>query len=191
MNVFKDFNFKELETDEIISFIEKKHHGYVLGMLDLLKDSCEKANEIDIKLAPELKEICILLKQFSLKVLVHIQNKEENLFPYVRKLLDVKRSEKHIKFINVNLMESTLKMLVADHNELRQLWAELKLKANNFILFRGASPITSLFYAELNDFEKEHTMHMDLEDFVLFPKFSLLEKEINKITDLAIKFNLE
>lgn len=145
MDVFKDFNFNELETDEIISFIEKKHHGYVLGMLDLLQDSCEKSNEIDIILAPELKEICVLLNQFSIKVLVHIQNKEENLFPYVRKLLDVKRAEKHIKFINVNLMESTLKMLVADHNELRQLWTELKLKANNFILFGGASPITSLF----------------------------------------------
>jgi regulator of cell morphogenesis and NO signaling len=187
MSEFRNIDFNALEADEIIDFIEKKHHGYVMGMLELLQESCGKAKDVDNKIAPQLVLVCQLLHDFSLKVLKHIQNEEEILFPYIKKLLQIKRASKNMKFLNVNLSETTLKLFSDEHDELMTFWEEIKVQTNNFETFENASPITSLFFAELKDFEKDLIHHFELEDKVLFPKLCKLEKEINHITDIAFK----
>jgi regulator of cell morphogenesis and NO signaling len=184
---FRNFNFNELEADEITGFIIKKHHVYVTGMLELLHESCEKAREIDAHIAPQLAPVCQLLKSFSEKVLQHIQNEEEILFPYIQKLLELKRSKQQIKFLNINLSETTLRMFNNEHAEILCSWDDIKRVTDNFIPFKGASPITSLFFAELLDFEMDLQKHFDLEEKVLFPKLKELELEINQITNVALR----
>jgi regulator of cell morphogenesis and NO signaling len=186
MPAFRNFNFNELEADEIIGFIVNRHHGYVVRMLDLLKESCEKARIADVDIAPQLAPICSLINAFSEKVLLHIEHEEEILFPYIKKLLQIKRSESYIKFLNINLSETTLRHFTEEHNDLMAFWHQIKQKTNGFKPFEGASPITSLFFAELIDFEVDLSNHFYLEDKVLFPKLSELEKQVNEITELAI-----
>lgn len=186
MPAFRNFNFNELEADEIIGFIVNRHHGYVVRMLDLLKESCEKARIADVEIAPQLAPICSLINAFSEKVLSHIEHEEEILFPYIKKLLQIKRSKYHIKFLNINLSETTLRHFTEEHNDLMAFWHQIKQKTNDFKPFEGASPITSLFFAELLDFEGDLSSHFYLEDKVLFPKLSELEKHVNEITEMAI-----
>lgn len=187
MPAFRNINFNQLEADEIIGFIVKKHHGYEVRMLELLNESCEKAVKADSHISPELFLVSDLLAKFSEKALLHIRNEEEILFPYIKKLLEIKRAELQLKFLNINLSKSTLKLLSREHAELLKFWNEIKMKTNGFEPFKGASPITKLFFAELLDFESDLINHFYLEDKILFPKLSALEKNVNELTEIAIR----
>jgi regulator of cell morphogenesis and NO signaling len=190
MDHFEHINFNAIREADLLDFIEGRHHAFSKAMLNLMIRNFKSAYVSNPDIAAEIRDLISLLEQIDLKISRLISQEEESLFPFIRKLLDIKVQPNPIRFLNVKLLESSIRGIKEEHSHVEALMHSLKGLTKNFKAPLIADELLKLCFVELKEFIEECTNNLNREKDSLFPKLLALELEVLELSSMAIVGNV-
>jgi regulator of cell morphogenesis and NO signaling len=184
-NNFDHINFASISESDLLDFIESWHLDFSKSMLKLLLRNFSSAALKSKEHSVFIHEILSLLEQINNKITQLIHQLEESLFPFIRKLLEVKEQAIPVRFLNVKLLESSISRIKEEHTHIEGLLHSLKLLSHNFHSPSNSDELLRLSFTELKLFNEHCIRNLKREKDVLFPKMLQLESEVLKISSIA------
>jgi regulator of cell morphogenesis and NO signaling len=186
MSNFEHINFASIGEADLLDFIESRHHAFSKSMLRLMIKNFRSALKTNEHSTVQIKDIISLLEQIEVKVSRLISQEEESLFPFIRKLIEVKDQSEPIRFLNVKLLESSFRRIQEEHTHVSALLHSLKRLSRNYHPHSAANELLKLCFAELKEFELNCSKNLMREKDILFPKMLQLESEVMQLSSTAL-----
>ncbi len=190
MDHFEHINFNAIREADLLDFIEGRHHAFSKAMLNFMIRNFKSAYVSNPDIASEIRDLISLLEQIDLKISRIISQEAESLFPFIRKLLDVKVQPNPIRFLNVKLLESSIRSIKEEHSHVEALMHSLKGLTKNFKAPSISDELLKLCFVELKEFIEECTNNLNREKDSLFPKLLELELEVLELSSMAMIGNV-
>ncbi len=167
-------NFNTMELDELADYIVHKHHTYVKEMMPMIQFHVRKVAIKHGESHPEALRIFENFERVVTDLEMHMMKEENILFPYIKKLVEVK----NIGFASNTIHEfvkNPINVMLDEHDQVNLLLVEIRKLSNEFTPPADACTTFKLSYAELKEFEEDLHKHIHLENNLLFPKALQLE----------------
>jgi regulator of cell morphogenesis and NO signaling len=175
----KDPTLEELYLNPIellVAYLKKKHYFFVrqeLPFLSNLISGIQPEKEF-VGLLADLK---IMFPLFVQDFIHHIHEEESRLFNRIELLQDIEDGHFRIEDA-LTILEKSPIHLLADQHEIHDDEMEgIRRLTKDYFLEENAPLTMKVLYHELQNFEKELSIHAKIEDELLFPKAVELEKE--------------
>jgi regulator of cell morphogenesis and NO signaling len=175
----KDPSLEDLYLNPIellVAYLKKKHYYFVRQELPFLSNIIS-----GIKLEPGYEQLMcdlrIMFPMFVEDFIHHIHEEESRLFKRIELLQDIEDGE-FSTIDALTILEKNPVDHLADQHEIHddEMQGIRKLTKNYFL--EDHAPLSmKVLYHELQNFEKELSIHAKIEDELLFPKAVELEKE--------------
>lgn len=185
-NNFDHINFAAVSESDLLDFIESWHHDFSKSMLKLMLRNFGSAALKSKDHSVMIRDILSLLEQIDVKITRLIHQEEESLFPFIRKLIEVKDHSIPIRFLNVKLLESSICKIIEEHTHIEALLHSLELLSHNFHTPDTSNELLKLSFSELKEFSEQYSRNLAREKEVLFPKLLQLESEVMTLSSIAI-----
>lgn len=175
----KDPSLEDLYLNPIellVAYLKKKHYYFVRQELPFLSNliSGIPGQQGYEALMADLK---IMFPLFVEDFIHHIHEEESRLFKRIELLQDIEQGEFRVQDALVILEKDPVQRL-ADHHEIHDDEIEgIRLLTKDYFLENDAPLPMKVLYHELQNFERELSIHAKIEDELLFPKAVELEKE--------------
>lgn len=171
-------NFLNFELENLIYYILTNHHEYVYQNMPTLLSLGEKVSTVHSSTHQELKRIYQLMQEANNELILHQQKEEKVLFPTLLKLQNLKSHRLNKDKFLFDTLRTPLNIMEMEHESLGEIIHEIKHLSNNYEAPKDACNSYKLLYNRLEEFENNMTIHMHLENNILFPKSLELEKSL-------------
>jgi regulator of cell morphogenesis and NO signaling len=175
-------NFSEMRIDKLVDYLSNTHDVSVKSAISRFNIYLKTIAKVDSTLHPEVKKISLLIHELTELTEQHLSMEEHLLFPYASTLF--KTNGMRVSS-DLHLTESPLKRIKTEHSRMTSILEEIRAASNNYFPAVNSSPALKLCYAQLFDFEQDIHRHIFLEEKILFPKLTEMERRNSqtKITD--------
>lgn len=185
MSSFKHIRFQHIKESDLLDFFESKHNAHAKSMLDLIQKNIKSALKSNPLYESDIQDIICLLEQLDQQISKLMKLQEENLYPFVRKLIEVSEHEEPIKFLNTGLMQSSINSIRAEHTHIVALLHSIEKISNHYTPPEHSNELLRLCYSELKEFESVIKLKLLSEDSFLFPRIIDLESRVLEISSTA------
>lgn len=168
------------EPDFLIDYIINNHHSYVVKTLPVIYAHSQKVAGAHGENHPEVIKIAEYFSIVKDELEVHLMKEEKMLFPYIKKLAEIKKKNLDVQFPPFGSVKNPIKVMEAEHEKAGNLMAEINTISNRFNPPEDACTTYKVLYQELKEFEDDLHVHIHLENNILHPKAIELEKVLNK-----------
>jgi len=175
MQSYNQINFNDIAPDELINYIVNKHHGFTKNMLKLTLQHSKTLSQQGEQEAAHIFKVLDLLNTSVLKL---FKDEEEVLYPYVKKLLEWKRTGNSAMVPLINIIGNPINSFIEVHEYLMQLLNEIRVISNNYTVLAKNRNQLKLLHAELFELEQDLQKQIYLENNVLFTKLIELQQEM-------------
>lgn len=175
----KDPTLEDLYLNPIellVAYLKKKHYFFVRQELPFLSNliSGIKADTGYEQLMADLR---IMFPLFVEDFIHHIHEEESRLFKRIELLQDIEEGEFSIQDALTILEKDPVHHLANQHEIHDDEMEGIRKLTRDYFLAEDAPLTMKVLYHELQNFEKELSIHAKIEDELLFPKAVELEKE--------------
>ncbi len=153
---------------EIVGYLKKTHKyytGYVLPKLDLLLGQLIKSSS---SISKDLQMVDVFYKKYKKELILHINDEEERVFPYVIQL-----AEEHRKQAGY-----TIRLFEKEHTNVDEKLNDLKNLIIKYVTPDYDENICNEFLITLYRFEKDIKDHARIEDKIMLPITLEIEKKL-------------
>ena len=171
-------NYRSWPLDLLVDYIEKKHHRYVEESIPVIKQFLQKICDEHGTKHPELLEINALFSGSSDDLTTHMKKEELILFPFIRKLENLKKDGLTPQTPQFKTVQNPVDMMMDDHSTEGERFRKINELSNGYAPPADACNTYVVTYSMLKKFEADLHLHIHLENNILFPKAIELEKEI-------------
>jgi regulator of cell morphogenesis and NO signaling len=185
INSFHDHQYFPLDqltsfpTTLILEYIRKSHAYYlnfkVPQIEHMINTLCHEA------ISEQKKQMRLIEKfftEYKAELIDHIQEEENEVYPYVLKI-DQAFRERHIVPEIVKLVrENSISRYAEKHNNVEDKLFDLKNLLIKYLPPVGNYVLSNTLLTELFRLESDLNDHARIEDKVLFPKIQLIESKI-------------
>lgn len=169
-------NYNEWSLDFLVDFIINTHHKYVKSSLPLLMEYTAKVAKVHGKEHLEVVTIYDLFKEASEELNSHMMKEETILFPYIKQLVDEKKSVN--EGCSFGTVKNPIRMMEHEHDVVGNIFKTIRELSNDYTPPEDACTTYKLSYKKLEEFENDLHQHIHLENNILFPKSIKLESEL-------------
>lgn len=173
-----DYNTWQLT--KLANHIENTHHRFTEAKITELKPLLEKLVEKHSSTNPELIELQKIFNISAGDMASHMKKEELVLFPFIRKMVETKKSHAQITVPHFGTVENPVNMMLHEHDEQSKLLQKIKELTDNYTLTEDASDNFKTAYKSLKALDLDMHKHIHLENNILFPKAVALEKTLDK-----------
>lgn len=173
-NASIDYNSWPL--DLLADYIEKKHHRYVELKLPEMIPYLDKITMVHGGRHPELAEINTLFKESAAELSAHMKKEELILFPYIRKMVEAKRTSSTIH-ASFGTVQNPIRMMMHEHDTEGERFRKIEALSNNYTPPEDACNTYRVTYSLLKEFQDDLHLHIHLENNILFPKSIEMEEQ--------------
>ncbi|MDN3205861.1 hemerythrin domain-containing protein [Algoriphagus sediminis] len=160
----------------LVAYLKQKHYYFVRQELPFLSNLIEGIKP-EGKYAPLMADLRIMFPMFVEDFIHHIHEEESRLFKRIEMLQDIENQLYSLSDA-LTILEKDPIISLADQHEIHDDEMEgIRKLTSDYELSEGAPLTMKVLYHELQKFEKELTIHAQIEDDLLFPKAVQLEKE--------------
>lgn len=163
------------ELDFLIDYIIHTHHSYVLESLDLIDEYATKVVKVHGTGHPAVIEIARLFKQVAMDLSSHMRKEEMILFPYIKKLVAVKKQQTALEESHVGSVFNPIQIMQEEHEVVGNVLKQIRVLSESYAPPSWACNTFKALYAKLDEFEQDLHLHIHLENNILFPKAIALE----------------
>lgn len=174
-----DFNFQELELDQLIDTIVNVHHSYVRVTIPALRAYLEKLCRVHGDRHPELFGINELFIAGSAALLSHMEKEEQVLFPYIKAMVESKTKGFPLSKPHFGDIENPIQVMEQEHEDEGERFHQIAELTNQYECPPDGCQTYKVAYAMLQEFEEDLHKHIHLENNILFPAARELYKEIS------------
>ena len=176
--------YDDWNLDFLVDYIVNTHHTFVHKRLPDLKFYAQKVTRKHGHEHQELESIYKLVLKVDEELLAHLDKEENGLFIYIKEMVQASKNT-DIKLDSLKATISNPMNVLVDsqekiHDQISEYFEEIKKLSSNYTLPADACGSYNLFYRLLKEFEDDLTLHVHLENNILFPKALLLEEELKK-----------
>ncbi|WP_028889437.1 iron-sulfur cluster repair di-iron protein [Tenacibaculum ovolyticum] len=175
-DVIEDYN--KWELDFLMIYIENVHHTYVKESLPLISEYANKVAKVHGNHYTEVVKVNELFHTVANELISHMQKEEQILFPFIKKLVDAKKTEKKNVIAPFGTVKNPIQMMEHEHENAGDLFKNIAELTNNYTPPKEACNTFKALYAKLDEFEKDLHQHIHLENNILHPKAIALEKKL-------------
>ena len=173
----------DMSVDRLIDFINGQHHSNEAEVLDFIDESIKKliihpnCNEALVSTLQKMDEQFSDLKD---KLTKHCEKEDKILFPYMRKLYELRRDKVFTNTSpNNSFVKKPIQLLEAEHVQASSVLSEIKNITQNFSIPANAAKEYQKLMEHLKEFEMEFHVHLHIENNILFPKVIALEEQLS------------
>ncbi len=161
--------------DELTDYIVERHHNYVREMITLLLVHTKRVAERHGGDNPDLVKIAGLWEMVAQKMTLYMFREERDLFPYIKQLVQAKRTHEHRLFPSYPFVFDLIHIMENAHEAVGGLMRQIKNLSNDYTSPPGACIAHRLCFHELKEFEEDFQSHVHLKNHLLFPGAKALE----------------
>ena len=119
---------------------------------------------------------------FKDKLTKHCEKEDKILFPYMRKLCELRRDKIFTNTSQKNsFVKKPIQLLEAEHVQASSVLKEIKEITQNFSSQANAPKEYQKLMEHLKEFEVEFHVHLHIENNILFPKVIALEEQFSNL----------
>jgi len=160
----------------LVAYLKKKHYYFVRQELPFLSNLISGILP-EKEFAPLMADLRIMFPLFVEDFIHHIHEEESRLFKRIELLQDIEDGHFHVHDA-LTILEKDPVHILADQHEIHDDEMEGIRKLTLDYFLEESAPLTmKVLYHELQNFERELSIHAKIEDELLFPKAVQLEKE--------------
>lgn len=171
-------DFNSWPIDLLADYIEKNHHRYVEETTKSLKHFLDKLCKVHGSRHPELFEINQEFNTSAGEMAAHMKKEELILFPFIRKMVVAQNSDEALPKPGFGTVENPIEMMKHEHSAEGDRFEKIAQLSNHYTTPDDGCTTYRVAFALLKEFEQDLHMHIHLENNILFPKASAMEKEI-------------
>ena len=172
----------------LVEYLKKKHYFFLRQELPFLSNMVSGISSDKIHEAL-LADMRLMFPLFVDDFIHHIHEEENTLFGRISLLQQIERGEYNLVDALILLDSSPISALAEEHEVHDDEMQGIRKLTNNYNLSPSAPVALRVLYHELQNFEKELTIHATIENDLLFPKAMELEKEVKRTLIKKIKWN--
>lgn len=175
-DVGKGADIYEWSISRLVSHIQYRYHSSERSSLVFIE---RMMNELLNKgVSPVLEDVMQVFAMLVAELQEHSNEEENELFPYLRKLEELKSTRSRATELRFAL-HRPIGILEAEHERAGELLSQIRALTNNYA-GSGSKEYNELM-RELAEFQKDFHIHIHLENNVLFPKALELESELREM----------
>jgi len=174
----KAYNYNNWALDFLIDHIINVHHTYVEESIPLILQYSNRVAEVHGHHYAEVIEINKLFTEVANELASHMKKEEIILFPYIKKLINLKKDGGYVVPPPFGTVNNPVNMLETEHENAGDIFKEIARLTNNYTPPEEACNTFRALYAKLDEFEQDLHQHIHLENNILHPKAILLEQEV-------------
>ena len=168
--------FDAWDARTLIAYIVGNHHAYVRDALPALLQHTEKVASVHGRNQPELVHIARLFARVAAEMTEHMMKEERVLFPFIAAMEDAARTEQPRPAAAFGTVANPIHMMEAEHQFVGDAMAEIRHLTDGYRPPEHACATYRLCLQELDAFEQDLHNHVHLENNLLFPKATALER---------------
>ena len=172
----EDIDFNAWPLDLLADYVEKTHHRYVEEKSAMLIPYLNKLCKVHGERHPELFEINELFLGSAQDLAAHMKKEELILFPFIRKMVEAKKSGGELQAPRFGTVENPVAMMKEEHEAEGDRFVKIAELTNNYQFPADACGTYQVTFRMLEDFQNDLHKHIHLENNILFPKAIALEK---------------
>jgi regulator of cell morphogenesis and NO signaling len=169
-------NFNQWSLDFLADYIVNTHHAYVTSVLPDMKAYAAKVAAVHGSEHPELLRILDLVEAVSEELTSHMMKEERILFPYIKVLAKASKDGITPPASHFGSVNNPIQMMEAEHESAGSILQQIRELTDNYKLPAEACTSYSLLFKMLEEFESDLHIHVHLENNILFPGATELEK---------------
>lgn len=156
--------YDEWNPSFLADYIVNTHHLYIKKNLPDIQAYAKKVLEVHGAEHPELKEINELTQNLAERLIQHIHEEEQHVFPKMKEELAQKSG--HGAFA----VKPNFDALEREHQIMMNDFEQIKKMTQNYTLPSDACASYELLYKNLEALQDDLKLHFHLENNILFPK---------------------
>lgn len=162
---------------DLMKLIVEKHHVYTRRELEVVSALLEKVCAAHGPNHPELKEIQSRFQILTFELLPHMMKEENILFPFIARLETAVTANRPAPFAPFGQVRNPINMMMQEHEAAGEILAEIRTLTSDFSVPDDACFSYHTLYKELEELELDLHQHIHLENNILFPRASELERK--------------
>ncbi len=178
-NGTKEDNYDQWSLDFLVDYIVNNHHEFTRNKLPEIGKYAKKVAKVHGDRHDELNEIYYEFTMLHTEIFNHLDKEERILFPYIKQLVEAEKKGVKPEAPEFGEAANPIAMMEDEHDEAGTSMAKIRRLSNNFTPPEDACTTYRLLYQNLEGFEKDLHKHVHLENNILFPKATKLEKQLN------------
>lgn len=171
-------DFNKWDLDFLADYIINTHHRYVSENVEIISGLAQKVAGQHGTSAPEALEVAHVFENMAKELLEHMKKEEEMLFPYIKKLVALKKQGGKIMQSPFGSVQNPITMMENEHEAAGEDFRLIRQATQDYVLPKDACNSFMYLYEKLKEFEDDLHQHIHLENNILFPKAQKLEKEL-------------
>lgn len=175
----KDYNSWQL--DFLADYLINIHHEYIEDNIPFLKKLISDVLKKNGDKYAFFNEINSLISEVGNDLSQHIKEEENVLFPYIKKLLQAKRTKRNLDCDELICLDCSLDRLKEEQNYTLQIFKQIRTLTKNYTIPDIDDKQIEILYYKLDKFEEDLIKHIHLENNILYPKSKKLENIIKHI----------
>ncbi|GMQ26909.1 iron-sulfur cluster repair di-iron protein [Algoriphagus sp. oki45] len=175
----KDPSVEDLYLNPIellVAYLKKKHYYFVRQELPFLSNMVSGITA-DSKYVSLMADLKIMFPMFVEDFIHHIHEEESRMFKRIELLQDIEDGNFRTQDALVILEKDPIRLLADQHEIHDDEMQGIRQLTKDYFLDEDAPLTMRVLYHELQNFEKELSIHAKIEDELLFPKAVQLEVE--------------
>jgi len=170
-------DYNRWPLDELADHIARTHHRYSEEQTALLKPLLAGLKEDFGEGHPELRQVQTIFDGIAGEMAMHMKREELMLFPFIRRMVKADRDQQPLKaFSGSNRVEA----FVHEHDAQKAAFETIAGITNHYRPPERAEGRYRHVLEELKAFEADLHKHLHLENNILFPKATELEKRLTR-----------
>ena len=172
-------DFQNASLLDLIDHILKKHHVFTKSEMDRLEALTAKVIAAHGQNHPELLQVGEVFRNLCADLKPHMFKEEQMLFPYIVGLAKADEQNRPAPFAPFGTVNNPVRVMMREHDAAGELLRELRALTSDYAVPRDACISYQTLYEALEYLEKDLHQHIHLENNILFPKASGLERTLN------------
>ncbi len=164
-------DFQEIPLDELVDYIEKRHHSYIYKNAKPSAEFIQKVARVHGERHPETLEIATLYIDLMDELHRHMMKEEKILFPYIKGM--VQQPTNNGAFIN-----APISVMEIEHDDAGVILKKLSELSNGYVAPADGCNTYKAAYASIKAMQEDIHLHIHLENNILFPKARKLEEQV-------------
>ncbi|MBI9036178.1 MAG: iron-sulfur cluster repair di-iron protein [Bacteroidales bacterium] len=169
---------KRLELDELVDYIIKRHHSFVLEQIPVITQLLEKIASVHGDAHPEVFTIKSEFEEATKNLSGHLDDEEQKLFPYIKSLVAAQKSGQTFEAVEGFSLKALLEGMLDEHTAEGDRFDKLSKLTNNYEIPADVCNTFVVSFKSVKAFQDDLHRHVHLENNMLFPKALKLEAEL-------------
>lgn len=163
------------DLSELTRHIRERHHNYVRNAIPRVRALLVKVRAKHIEKHPEVEEVVWFFEEVAGEMLIHMDKKEQILFPYIDNLTRAARDKMAVETPFFQTVTNPIYMMMREHDSAGELVRKIRAATGNYNAPADACTTFRATHEELRQFEEDLHLHVHLENNILFPRAVELE----------------